>query len=60
MAQKTEADHPASPTTGYGWLGSLGLWVTDHVRLVTATWVLLVIGLGVFAPFVEKNLSGAG
>ncbi|MEU0312271.1 MMPL family transporter [Nocardioides sp. NPDC006273] len=34
--------------------------MTDHRRLVTIGWVLVVIGLGVFAPAVEKNLSGAG
>jgi len=43
-----------------GPLGRLGLWVTDHRRVVTAAWVLLVVGLGVFAPSVEKALSGAG
>ena len=43
-----------------GPLGRLGMWVTGHHRLVTAAWVLVVIGLGVFAPTVEKNLSGAG
>ncbi|GAA3825654.1 MMPL family transporter [Nocardioides panacisoli] len=43
-----------------GPLGRLGLWVTAHGRLVTLVWVVLVIGLGAFAPSVEKNLSGAG
>lgn len=43
-----------------GPLARLALWATAHARLVVAVWVLLVIGLGVFAPFVEKNLSGAG
>jgi putative drug exporter of the RND superfamily len=43
-----------------GALGRLGMWVTDHRRLVIAIWVLLVVGLGAFAPAVEKNLSGAG
>ncbi len=43
-----------------GPLGRLGLWVTEHGRLVTVVWVLLIVGLGVFAPQVEKNLSGAG
>ena len=35
------------------------MWVADHRRL-TAAWVLLIVGLGVFAPTVETNLSGAG
>jgi putative drug exporter of the RND superfamily len=43
-----------------GALGRLGMWVTDHRRLVIVIWVLLVVGLGAFAPAVEKNLSGAG
>lgn len=43
-----------------GPLGRLGVWVTRHARIVTIAWLLLVIGLGAFAPQVEKNLSGAG
>ncbi|MGK2876649.1 MAG: MMPL family transporter [Nocardioides sp.] len=43
-----------------GPLGRLGIWVTTHRRLVAWSWVALVVGLGIFAPFVEKNLSGAG
>ncbi len=34
--------------------------MTRHARVVTVGWLLLVIGLGVFAPKVEHNLSGAG
>ena len=43
-----------------GPLGRLGVWVTDHRRLTAAVWLLLVVGLGAFAPKVEANLSGAG
>lgn len=43
-----------------GPLGRLGLWVTDHRRATALVWLLLVIGLGAFAPKVEANLSGAG
>jgi putative drug exporter of the RND superfamily len=43
-----------------GLLGRLGVWVTDHAKLVTGVWLLLIIGLGAFAPQVEHNLSGAG
>ena len=46
--------------TSSGPLGRLGTWVTTHGQVVTITWLLLVIGLGVFAPRVEHNLSGAG
>ncbi|MCD9154238.1 MMPL family transporter [Aeromicrobium duanguangcaii] len=53
-ARAAQPDVPAGP------LGRLGVWVTGHVRLVTGIWLLAVIGLGAFAPMVEKNLSGAG
>lgn len=43
-----------------GPLGRLGVWVTHHRRLTAGVWLLLVVGLGVFAPKVEANLSGAG
>jgi putative drug exporter of the RND superfamily len=43
-----------------GLLGRLGVWVTDHAKAVTGVWLLLIIGLGAFAPQVEHNLSGAG
>lgn len=61
----TQTEHHAgtpvpAPSAQPGPLGRLGVWVTQHRRLVTISWVLLVIGLGVFAPAVEKNLSGAG
>ncbi|HSK32722.1 MAG TPA: MMPL family transporter [Propionicimonas sp.] len=50
------------PGLGYrpGPLGRLGVWVTDHARITTAVWMLLIIGLGAFAPRVEAELSGAG
>jgi RND superfamily putative drug exporter len=43
-----------------GPLGRLGGWVVDHARLTLVVWALLVVGLGVFAPRVEAELSGAG
>ncbi|MDF9717826.1 MMPL family transporter [Nocardioides sp. ChNu-153] len=52
------SDVPPGPRPGP--LGRLGVWVTDHARIVTGVWLLLVIGLGAFAPQVEHNLSGAG
>ncbi len=62
MAQTTyEArQQTAVPTINPGPLGRLGVLVTDHRRFVTIAWVLLIVGLGAFAPSVEKNLSGAG
>ena len=43
-----------------GILGRLGLAVVRHARLTTMVWLLVIIGLGFFAPRVEANLSGAG
>ena len=50
---------PSSPSRP-GPLGRLGTWVVDHRRVVTAAWLLVIIGLGAFAPGVERSLSGAG
>jgi RND superfamily putative drug exporter len=63
---RTETDLPDSPADpdglGYrpGPLGRLGVAVTHHRRLTAVVWLLLVVGLGAFAPKVEANLSGAG
>jgi len=43
-----------------GPLGRLGVWVTHHRKATALVWILLVVGLGAFAPKVEANLSGAG
>jgi RND superfamily putative drug exporter len=55
-------DRETDPEIGYcpGPLGRLGVWVSDHTRLTTAVWLLLIVGLGIFAPRVESELSGAG
>lgn len=45
---------------GYGPIGRLGRFTATHVRAVAATWVVLALGLGFFAPKVEHALSGAG
>ena len=59
-ARKHDTDPGLSPGFKTGPLGRLGIWVTDHAKLVTGVWLLLIIGLGAFAPQVEHNLSGAG
>ena len=59
-ARKHDSDPGLSPGFKTGPLGRLGIWVTDHAKLVTGVWLLLIIGLGAFAPQVEHNLSGAG
>ena len=43
-----------------GPVGRLGRWAADHRRTVFASWALLTVGLGLFAPKVEHALSGAG
>jgi putative drug exporter of the RND superfamily len=60
QARSRSGDGPFEPGFRPGLLGRLGIWVTDHVRLVTGVWLLLIISLGAFAPQVEHNLSGAG
>ena len=58
-------DHDGSDRDGSGYgrpgpLGRLGVWVTEHRKLTGIVWMLLVVGLGIFAPRVEAELSGAG
>ena len=50
------------PDLGFtpGPLGRLGGWVTTHARITTVVWLLVIVGLGAFAPRVEAELSGAG
>lgn len=43
-----------------GPLGRLGVAVTRHARLTSVVWLLVIVGLGAFAPRVETELSGAG
>ena len=56
------AQPSVDPTVGYrpGPLGRLGAAVTRHARATTVVWLLVIVGLGVFAPKVEAELSGAG
>ena len=57
---RTRAD--VDPEIGFhpGPLGRLGVWVTHRRRTTAAVWMLLIVGLGAFAPRVESELSGAG
>ncbi len=59
---RRKADPPIDPDIGYrpGPLGRLGIAVTRHAKLTTVVWLLVIVGLGAFAPRVEHNLSGAG
>ena len=65
MTTTVTGRHAGSPTDrslGYrpGPLGRVGVWVTDHARPTAIVWLLVIIGLGAFAPKVESELSGAG
>jgi putative drug exporter of the RND superfamily len=50
----------AESTQAPGALGRIGLSVLRHGRATAVIWMLVVIGLGAFAPRVEASLSGAG
>lgn len=52
---------PASPPRApVGLLGRLGGWTALHLRLVLASWLVVLVGFGIFAPKVESALAGAG
>ncbi|MER7753784.1 MMPL family transporter [Kitasatospora sp. NPDC097643] len=59
LAQPSTAPPPEPPGRP-GVLGRLGVWSVRHVKAVLAGWLLVVIGLGAFAPQVTSALSGAG
>jgi RND superfamily putative drug exporter len=46
--------------TSVGLVGRLGRWTAMHFRAVAAAWIVIAVGFGIFAPKVEKALSGAG
>jgi putative drug exporter of the RND superfamily len=43
-----------------GPVGRLGRWTATHFGPVVAAWVVVAVGLGIFAPRAEHALSGAG
>jgi RND superfamily putative drug exporter len=43
-----------------GPIGRLGYWMAGNVRTVVVAWIVIAVGLGVFAPQAEHALSGAG
>jgi RND superfamily putative drug exporter len=55
---------PAAPAVEHpqavGPVGRLGRWTADHIRVVAVFWALVAVSFGVFAPSVERALSGAG
>jgi RND superfamily putative drug exporter len=60
MTTTTAPDEVTASTSLHGPLGRIGTWVIDHRRAVALVWVLVILGLGAFAPGVESSLSGAG
>ena len=43
-----------------GPIGRLGGWTATHFRAVLVAWIVAAVAFGIFAPGVEKALSGAG
>jgi RND superfamily putative drug exporter len=60
LPARPPADPHVEDPSRYGPLGRLGLAVSRHGRLTAVVWLLLIAGLGAFAPRVEAELSGAG
>ncbi|HEX4733703.1 MAG TPA: hypothetical protein VH247_04770, partial [Thermoleophilaceae bacterium] len=57
---QTNRTQPTPASRQVGSIGRLGRWTATHFRAVAAAWVVVAVGLGVFAPRVETALSGAG
>jgi RND superfamily putative drug exporter len=55
-----ENDVYDDPEPNPGPLGKLGIWSVAHRKTVFLAWMVVIIVLGIFAPNVEKALSGAG
>lgn len=50
----------AAPGGSPGRMGRIGRWVATNHRKVLVAWLLIAVGLGIFAPRIEHALSGAG
>jgi len=53
---------PATPNsrTNESLFARLGRWAALHRRHVAVAWLIVIVGLGIFAVRVESSLSGAG
>ncbi|MFA5564839.1 MAG: MMPL family transporter [Acidimicrobiia bacterium] len=60
VAQPLKDEVELERTYQPGPLGRLGVAVTERRRLTAIIWLVLILGLGAFAPRVESALSGAG
>ncbi|MGO9904898.1 MAG: MMPL family transporter, partial [Solirubrobacteraceae bacterium] len=63
-AQRQLGKRPATEqyphSANVGPIGRIGRYTATHFRVVLVGWLILALGLGVFAPKVETALSGAG
>src|SRR3954453_15893023 len=51
---------PSGDRQEVGSIGRLGRWTATHFRAVAAAWLVVAVGLGIFAPRVGRAVSGAG
>ena len=51
---------PYPQPVNVGPIGRLGRYTATHFRMILIGWLIVAIGLGVFAPKVETALAGAG
>ena len=52
--------HAYPHAANVGPIGRLGRFTATHFRAVLIGWIVVAVGLGLFAPRVETALSGAG
>ena len=57
---RKHAGAPDADAPSVGPMGRVGLYMANNLRTVLIGWLIVAIGLGFFAPRVEKALSGAG
>jgi RND superfamily putative drug exporter len=60
IAASPATEAPAETSARLTGLARLGAWTAGHLRIVVATWLVLLVGFGAFAPKVTSALSGAG
>ena len=64
LIETRSGDHHAGEeyphAVNVGPIGRLGRFAATHLRVVLVGWLIVAVGLGLFAPKVETALSGAG
>jgi RND superfamily putative drug exporter len=58
--QPAAREGSSRPGISVGPVGRLGRYTATHFKVVLVGWLVVAIGLGIFAPRVETALSGAG